>query len=226
MKKKKTIFLQDNREILPFRQGFMLSNVIDYQAIPMYRIKQDNRIARSVEKITGGLMQILQGKSIAQVSVAEIALAAGVSRATFYRLFDTPMDVLVYICDRLAESLSRIQRESGLASREEISLRVLEFLIGHYNEIHAIFRSRRPDILQHAIEPYTLPLAPNADERFSEREEDYLRYTIAAVLVGILYVWDKHGRNENAAELYAMYRKFSDFLDWSRADGTDVSAQH
>ena len=70
----------------------------------MYHINNDKRQIASAQKIVDGLTQCLSAKMMSEISVSDIATASGVSRSSFYRSFDTPMDVLAYASSTLIRS--------------------------------------------------------------------------------------------------------------------------
>lgn len=69
----------------------------------MYHIPTDKRAERSAGKIYKALLVCLDSKSFTDVTVADIYRESGVSRATFYRLFDNTIDVLLWKCDCMFE---------------------------------------------------------------------------------------------------------------------------
>jgi len=174
----------------------------------MYRIKKDKRTQRSVEKITQSLTECLNKKMLADVSIAEIADGAGVSRATFYRIFDTPTDVLACLCEIIARELEDSLQQIARDPESDHVLHAIRFLINHADSLKAIFRSGRMDLLEAAIRPRVGTIFPEYLEhiKLNESERDYVKYSIAAVLMSILYVWHEHGCKETATELAKIYK--------------------
>ena len=70
----------------------------------MYHIKSDKRSQASAVQIVRGLQECLKNTPLKAVTVSDIHRITGISRATFYRLFDTPEDVLVYQLDQMTEN--------------------------------------------------------------------------------------------------------------------------
>ena len=167
----------------------------------MYHIKKDKRTQASVVKICDGLAACAQAKPFQEIGVAEIAASAGVSRATFYRIFDTPHDVLVYLCEKLVSDLMQTLPLENLADNHEKGLKTLEYLTEHADQIAVVFKSGRLDLFQKALEPNSERLVPPIAKHLSERELDYARISTAARLTGILYVWNLHGRKESPREI-------------------------
>lgn len=67
----------------------------------MYHIGKDKREQRSAEKLKGAAERIILDKDPQKLTVSLLCEEAGVSRPTFYRLFDTPMDIVQYGADSM-----------------------------------------------------------------------------------------------------------------------------
>ncbi len=168
---------------------------------------------RSAGKIASALIECLKTKPVMKVNVAELALAAGVSRATFYRIFDTPVDVLVYICDSFSAEMMQSLSKAPFVDRQAFSLPssqmlIIQFMMSRFDVLDAVFRSGRPDVLQRSLEPQAELLFADSGIMINDWEKDYFRHSLAAVLISILYVWDQHGRKESAEDLQEMYHRF------------------
>ena len=99
--------------------------------------------------------------------------------------------------------------EKTIKDKDEISLNALIYLTEHADEISVVFKSGRTYLMQQALEPYSERIAPGIERMFSRKELDYARISIAALLVGILSVWESRGRKESPRELLAIFKKFS-----------------
>lgn len=174
----------------------------------MYRIKEDKRVIQSAELIASGLSKCLKIKKIDEISVSEIAVASGVSRGTFYRIFDTPIDVLSYTCDTLAEEAVNAYLSLPKDSTEAFHVYLLDFWLKHCDVLEDIFRSGRSEIFQRSLARYSSRSVPSADELFNNVELEYMRATTAAIYCSILYVWVSNGKKETAQELHEMYKGF------------------
>lgn len=71
----------------------------------MYHIHSDRRVAQSVESICGALDRLIGRTPYRQISVTALSAEAGVSKATFYRSFDTIDDVLRLKTDQAVEQM-------------------------------------------------------------------------------------------------------------------------
>lgn len=65
----------------------------------MYHIKSDRRSQATAAEIVRGMQECLKTTPLKSITVMDIHRVTGISRATFYRLFDTPEDVLIYQLD-------------------------------------------------------------------------------------------------------------------------------
>ena len=158
----------------------------------MYHINNDKRQIASAQKIVDGLTQCLSAKMMSEISVSDIATASGVSRSSFYRSFDTPMDVLAYACDRVLDMLLRDYAGIDLDQRDELVL-FQRTLVNHGGEF-----------LTNEIQKLRTD--------FTKDEIEYLSKGVAALLTSTLQVWIQHGKKETPEELFILYRKIKGIL--------------
>ena len=174
----------------------------------MYHIKNDKRAVHSAECIKDAIIKQLKSKPITEIGVSEIAQESKVSRSTFYRLFDTPTDVLKYICDTLIEEIHENYSTSHATDKRGFVLNTLRFWMSHSDILEAILRSGRSDILQNSMEKMTEEdTHVNFLSNLNETETKYIRAYHAAALCSILFVWASLGKKETAEELYEIYLK-------------------
>lgn len=60
----------------------------------MYHISKDIRAQKSADYICEALMKCVKHKDFAEITVSDLNKKYGISRTTFYRLFDNTLDVL------------------------------------------------------------------------------------------------------------------------------------
>lgn len=182
----------------------------------MYHINDDKRQIASAQKIINGLTQCLSVKMMSEISVSDIATASNVSRSSFYRSFDTPVDVLSYACDQVLDMLLRDYAGIDLEKRDELVLFSLKYWKQHSQILEALANCDRMDIIQrtlvnHGGEFLTNEIGKLHDE-FSKEEMEYLSKGVAALLTSTLQVWIQHGRKETPEELFVLYRKIKGIL--------------
>ena len=69
------------------------------EGVALYHIANDQRERKSATKLSAAAERILLSREPQKLSVSLLSAEAGVSRTTFYRLFDEPDDVLKYMAD-------------------------------------------------------------------------------------------------------------------------------
>ena len=79
----------------------------------MYHIANDSRARKSAELIAQSVLALSKNKPADRLSIAAIQRASSVSRSTFYRLFDTPVDVLLWQMDQLFAGFVRELPKQG-----------------------------------------------------------------------------------------------------------------
>ena len=174
--------------------------------VVMYRIKQDKRVAQSANLIVMGLYQCLKSKNISEISVSELCGASTVSRSTFYRLFDSPVDVLSYVCDSLVEEISSDMASHRAMSKDKRALHTLRFLMDRCDFLELLFRSGRLDIMEQTFNNLREVFIP--ESTLTEREARYIYSSMIGALCSILMVWMRNGRKESAQELLDLYSGF------------------
>lgn len=181
----------------------------------MYHIKRDKRSERSAQLICAGLQQCLLKKEFKRLTIADILTASTVGRATFYRLFDSINDVLVYECDQLFQH--NVYPIDTNETVERILLRQIKLFMDHdvlletlieSQQIETIYNSQREQIkrvsaLFGGIDHY--PLA----------QSDFFLSHLTYLIVSTLVTWVKHDKRETAEELLKNLKTFVDLLSQS-----------
>lgn len=176
----------------------------------MIHVGTDKRRLHSAQLLADALMQCMEEKDFTQITVSDLQRESGVSRATFYRLFDNVQDVLAYQCQEISDDLTVKYQKSGEDSEDSFLLFTLRYLFSHHKLLEAIFKVNRGDILQQALLrnlwflKEQFPIKDVPDEQF-----DYLFASSAGILGSILMVWVRHGQKETPEELLAIFRQIS-----------------
>jgi len=178
----------------------------------MYHIKDDKRMKTSAELLVAALQKCLVTTKMSELTVSDLSNAANVSRSTFYRLFDTPVDVLMYACDTMAGKIVEDYMAADIKDQEEFVLFSLRYWHKHYEILEAMFNCGRLDLVHHAIEMHSSKLIPEIDNVFTPTEQEYLRIAAAGAFSGMLKAWIRNGKRETPEEMFLLYKKYIDFV--------------
>lgn len=187
----------------------------------MYHIKPDKRSQASAAQIVQGLQECLRSTPLKSITVSDIHRATGISRATFYRLFDTPEDVLHYQFDQMVQRAGAYyenQRQLALAQ-------ILEGTIAMGMEYHeflkALVENGRFDLLYQYTEKSFRILDSQRKifpENMEPREREYVTSHLSMALVATLITWSRNGRRESAAEVVQYLKGYAQIVSAIIAD--------
>lgn len=169
----------------------------------MYHIKSDKRSQSSAAEIVRGMRECLRTTPLTSITVSDIHRVTGISRATFYRLFDTPEDVLRYQYDQLLEVVS-----ARLSQKEYTPGTLFEATIALGMENHEFLKAMvdngRFDLLYQYTEK-SFRMLDSSGSLFCEDmgpvQREYTISHLSMAMVATLITWARNGRRETAAEV-------------------------
>ena len=181
----------------------------------MYHIKSDKRSQATAAEIVRGLEICLKTKALKAITVSDIHRVTGISRATFYRLFDTPEDVLHYQLARMAEATLRQEDEDWAQSPDKLLEATIALGMQNNDFMKAVVANGRFDLLY----LYTEQNFRLLDEKrailpknMEPIQREYLLSQLAMSMVAILITWSRNGRKESPAEVVHFVKKYAQVL--------------
>ena len=174
----------------------------------MYRIKKDKRIAMSAFMICSSMKEIMKEKGFDSISVSEVADRSGISRATFYRLFDSTRDVLQYICDSIEEKARNEYNKHEISTAYDLAIFAFNFIFQCSDDIEAILKSGKQEMLYRSFQEFFNGFMPLEEDITGKTEMVYIKEAMNAGLASILFVWLKRGKKESAEDLLAIFKNF------------------
>lgn len=191
----------------------------------MYHIKTDKRSQASAEVIVQGFLECLQTTPLRSITVSDIHRVTGISRATIYRLFDTPEDILHYHLDHLKEkSMDQLLSSDGITAHDSLIFAV-EMGMQHYDLLKALVDSGRFDLLYLYTEQSfrsTNPALEFLPADANPAEQEYILNQFSMAMVGSMITWARNGRKETAPEVAQYLRRFYRFMQ-EIADQTEFT---
>lgn len=185
----------------------------------MYRIKNDKRTQRSARLLETGLLTCLRTHNFNDIGICDICNACGVSRTTFYRLFDTPTDVLSYACDSLAEESVQIYDKSPVMKRKDLFIEFFQLLMDHCDLLEAIVKCDRREVLENAFLRFYYMRSDSRGKSGKHVEDAYFAAISCSVITAMLFRWEKGGKKETAEDVYNIYSRFIANESRKLADG-------
>jgi len=110
--------------------------------------RTDPRIARTVLALEEAIVVLAAQQPVSRITVAALADRAGVTRATFYNRYDSPLDVLIQVLyadlDRGHRREEELLAEGKYSAAEMLRLTTAE-VADHVQRFHAVYRHALQD---------------------------------------------------------------------------------
>lgn len=170
----------------------------------MYHVSNDKRSQKSAQLIWEGMEKALQEKTLRKLRVTDIYERSFVSRATFYRLFDSVEDVLSYECDLIYFQLSEAVQSAAFDSRQALFLYLIEKWLEQEVLIKTLVENNLVSVI-YETHMKNRALTKNVflkDTTLSDEESDYLSAILATLIPASVNVWYLHGKKDTPNEIY------------------------
>ncbi|MBG0850357.1 TetR/AcrR family transcriptional regulator [Streptomyces spinoverrucosus] len=82
----------------------------------------DPRITRTTQALERAIVELASERPVSQITVAELADRAGITRATFYNRYSTPLDLLVSVLYADLDRGHRLEAERAQEGRSAVEL--------------------------------------------------------------------------------------------------------
>lgn len=172
----------------------------------MYNISNDPRCLKTCTLIYEALLELLEENNMVleSITISDIAKRSTVGRATFYRHFDSTIDVLRWASNSSVEQSA----DAMLLSANNFQLFCFNFYAywtQHFQLLDVLVRINQPNIFLVSLERF---LTHHQENIFGKRvdgqesaQEDYLIGIWASINWAILKKWVLRGKKERDWEL-------------------------
>lgn len=171
----------------------------------MYHIKEDLRAVKSAEFLYEGLTRCMKNKDFDKISITDITKESTVSRATFYRNFDTVIDILYWKCDQLFKKVltDYVTQEPKLDNPNNLINYVFHFWVEHVDVLEILIKERRIDIIFNTfLNNADIAMRYIYDKlNIPELNYKYFISTRVGIFIGVFQTWIEEGKKESADEL-------------------------
>lgn len=176
----------------------------------MYHIKNDPRQKKSAQLLSDATVLLLRKAGEAReedgaaLTISGICQEAGVSRSTFYRLFDTTDDVLAFLCDSVFDAILSECAEKKKAGAAFSPAEVYgKWLTAYQNCLAGLLRLGKLHVLMEAhrkaLYQYADTLFPDMDK--TSNEFVFFSEMRSGVLLGAVRAWLRTGQETPIAEI-------------------------
>ncbi|GHJ41485.1 TetR/AcrR family transcriptional regulator [Streptomyces sp. TS71-3] len=161
----------------------------------------DPRITRTTKAFEQAIVDLAAQRPISQITVAELADRAGVTRATFYNRYNTPFDLLIQVlCADLerGHALEDEQRDQGLSPARQLHHLATRQVADHVERFMAVYRlalgdpadSGVYDVLVRHFSNYALAhMARRAPQGLPDDNRQVMAQFLAHGFAGAIRAW-------------------------------------
>lgn len=109
-------------------------------------MKDEQRVALTKRLLREGLLRILQSKDIDKVNIKELCVESGINRATFYRHYEIPKDILREIRYEIFEEV-RLMAENDQADQNPLKWLqdICNYFYSNADTLNILFQTRTDD---------------------------------------------------------------------------------
>ncbi|MBQ7942681.1 MAG: TetR family transcriptional regulator C-terminal domain-containing protein [Lachnospiraceae bacterium] len=156
------------------------------------RIKLTKRLLRE------GLLHLLEGKSIDKITVKELCVESGINRATFYRHYDIPRDILTEIEHELNHSIrSLYTKPNNMQEFQQYIEKVFIHIYHNADLIRVLIRNKTSEGLTHTFnEMYQMFLDLKKDLRGVQKLDDESYKLLSSYCIGGIFFLMSEWLNE------------------------------
>jgi AcrR family transcriptional regulator len=173
---------------------------------------KDRRYRRTQKQLENALINLLNKKSINDISVRELSELADINRATFYLHYKTPNDILLHLENELFEAIFTSYQNHDLKNSDDFFLCLYQS-IKNYSDFSQVllipnvgstFWNR---ISKEIIKEYT-NLWSDELPKLTRKEIDYFATFIVDGYLAVVKSWLANGMQETPEEMLALTKQF------------------
>lgn len=161
------------------------------EAEKMYHIPNDKRAITSAEGLYNGLLECAKKRAITEITITDITSSSGVSRATFYRLFDNSTDILLYKCNLI---MGEALKQASILAKEDLEKTFIHYISSWMKNkelLIALIENNRMDILASSHEKHMKEIEELLlkNRGLTEFQEHYLASLLVGIMPSVFKIW-------------------------------------
>ncbi len=140
-------------------------------------MKENQRVAITKRMLKEGLLRLLEEKPLEKIHINELCRESGINRATFYRHYETPHDVLgeleMDIAGEILLSLSKKQPKTIQEAQRALEI-LCEHLYNHADIFKVLFRCNSDEDIRRKLTAFYRQLwdLRKDDQEFTSMDEE------------------------------------------------------
>lgn len=161
--------------------------------------KEDRRIRKTKKALRESLFELLEQKSINQITVTELTNNADVNRSTFYLYYNDVFDMMEKIQDDIYNVLMERVVNCTLKFSDpedflEYCVKFLDFCKENYSICHFVVRNYCNNQLADRIKNAVREVVPDSAKHFDSRDPRYYLTTFAlSGIINVIIEWMNDG---------------------------------
>ncbi|MCI6701111.1 MAG: TetR-like C-terminal domain-containing protein [Erysipelotrichaceae bacterium] len=109
-------------------------------------MKNDQRVIITKKMLKEGLLTLLKKKDLNKITITDLCTQSGINRATFYRHYEEPKDILNEIRYSIFEDIKNIQKQLTINNSLDILLeKVCEYFYENKDLLNILFKYRNDE---------------------------------------------------------------------------------
>lgn len=184
-------------------------------------MKCNQRIAVTKRMLHEALMQLLEEKSIDKISITELCDKAGINRATFYRHYNIPRDVLLEIEANFTEEISKYASIGLSSDAYSYILNICSYVYENSNLIKMFIKNNSEQDLTHMMNDMFCRFLNNKEEypNLAKLDEENVKLITSYIAGGCYFMlrqWlmeDVPKKPEEVANLLMDFLNYSSTLN-------------
>lgn len=177
----------------------------------------DARIRYSQKCIKEALIKILDEKPLEDVTVTEICRTADINRATFYKYYDSPVDLLEKMEEEHLEILSQNISDSNAMGIEDAFRLVTADIKANYalykfllsDKTNGMFKKR----MYETCKEFNMKLIHRYFPQLSGEKKEWLFHIIAGGCIGLIDLWLEQDAKPSADEMASFAVRYINYIN-------------
>lgn len=176
----------------------------------------NQRVMLTKRLLREGLLRLLETKPIDKITVTELCKESGINRATFYRHYELPRDVLYEIESELIQGIGeRMPTGDSAESVEQAVENVLCYFYERADLLKVLYQCKTGDNFNHALnEFYTILMEKKGTMRVIRDLDDESTKLLSNFIVGgvtfLLQQWLQEEIDKTPKEIAQLILRFLD----------------